>query len=55
MNAEISYTYDALNRLMTATYEDGPAFGYTYDAAGITLEREQTVSGLVSTTVYTYD
>ncbi|MBI9048825.1 MAG: RHS repeat protein [Anaerolineaceae bacterium] len=30
----MDYTYDALNRLISAEYSNGTAFGYTYDAAG---------------------
>jgi YD repeat-containing protein len=30
----VSYTYDALNRLTRAAYEDGTVVEYRYDAAG---------------------
>jgi len=30
----VTYTYDGLNRLIKAEYEDGPVIQYTYDAAG---------------------
>ena len=30
----ISYTYDALGRVKTATYSNGVVVTYTYDAAG---------------------
>lgn len=30
----VSYTYDALGRIKTATYSNGVIITYTYDAAG---------------------
>jgi len=51
----ISYTYDALQRLTAASYNDGTIFDYTYDATGNTLQLEKTVAGQTETTVYTYD
>ena len=51
----IDYTYDALHRLTSATYTNGTAFHYTYDAAGNVLEYVSTVNGLSSTVSYTYD
>jgi YD repeat-containing protein len=30
----ISYTYDSLYRLITATYSSGESYRYTYDAVG---------------------
>jgi YD repeat-containing protein len=54
-SVSISYSYDALNRLTLANYDDGTAFSYTYDAAGNTLQLDKTIAGQTSTTVYTYD
>jgi YD repeat-containing protein len=34
MAGNVSYTYDALNRLTGATYGDGTVIEYRYDAAG---------------------
>jgi RHS repeat-associated protein len=62
----IDYTYDALNRLTSATYSNGRAalpersegstkFAYTYDAAGNVLTYAATHYGLTTTTTYTYD
>jgi YD repeat-containing protein len=51
----IDYTYDALNRLTSATYSNGTKFAYTYDAAGNVLTYAVTHYGLATTTTYTYD
>ncbi|MBI9051626.1 MAG: hypothetical protein JEZ00_19540 [Anaerolineaceae bacterium] len=51
----IDYTYDALNRLISAEYSNGTAFGYTYDAAGNVLTYAETHFGYTTTTTYTYD
>jgi len=51
----IDYTYDALNRLTSATYSNGTAFAYTYDAAGNVLTYAATHYSLTTTTTYTYD
>ena len=51
----ISYTYDALQRMTSASYDDGTAFSYTYDAMGNTLELDKTISGQSWSTTYTYD
>ena len=32
--AATTYTYDALGRLLSATYSNGKTITYTYDAAG---------------------
>jgi RHS repeat-associated protein len=47
----ISYTYDPLNRLTAADYDDGMYFHYTYDAVGNQLWEE--TNGW--TNVYDYD
>ena len=51
----IDYTYDALNRLTSATYNDGRSFGYTYDPAGNVLQLEQNLGPGTVTTTYTYN
>jgi YD repeat-containing protein len=51
----IDYTYDALNRLTSATYSDGRSFGYTYDPAGNVLELEKNLGPGTVVTTYTYD
>jgi RHS repeat-associated protein len=48
----ITYTYDPLNRLKTATYSDGTSFQYTYDAVGNRLTETTTGSTTIN---YTYD
>jgi RHS repeat-associated protein len=51
----IDYTYDALNRLTSATYSDGRSFNYTYDPAGNVLELQQDLGPGTVVTTYTYD
>ncbi|HKJ38570.1 MAG TPA: SBBP repeat-containing protein [Anaerolineales bacterium] len=51
----IDYTYDALKRIKTATYDDGRTFTYTYDAAGNVLELGQNLGSGTVTTTYTYN
>ncbi|MBN2003560.1 MAG: Ig-like domain-containing protein [Anaerolineae bacterium] len=52
----ISYTYDALQRLIAADYSTGEAFAYTYDAVGNRIAMTVTLplSG-TAVTVYEYD
>jgi hypothetical protein len=33
-SGQVTYTYDSLGRLKTATYSNGVVITYTYDAAG---------------------
>ncbi len=40
--AATTYTYDALGRLTSVTYDNGKTIAYTYDAAG---NRTQTTQG----------
>lgn len=40
---EVTYTYDAVGRLLSAVYESGARIDYTYDAAGNCIEK--TVTG----------
>ena len=56
----ISYTYDGMQRLDTASYaEDGVAnarvYDYGYDLIGNRLSQAVTVSGTTTTTSYTYN
>jgi len=51
----ISYGYDALNRMVAATYSNGIAFEYVYDAVGNVLEYHETIAGQESVTNYAYD
>ncbi len=51
----IDYTYDPLRRLTSATYSNGIAFHYTYDAAGNVLEYSATINGQSTVTSYQYD
>ena len=66
MHVSIDYTYDALNRLISAEYSNGrealpelsggrTAFGYTYDAAGNVLTYAASHYGKTSVTTHTYD
>lgn len=43
-NGSVGYTYDALGRLMSATYDTGACLTYTYDANGNRLSQTITVS-----------
>ncbi len=43
---EISYTYDALNRLTAADYDTGTYFHYEYDAVGNRLEEAKRLDPL---------
>ena len=47
----IDYTYDPLNRLTAADYDDGTFFYYAYDAVGNRMSQET----LASTNTYAYD
>ena len=55
VHVSIDYTYDALNRLISAEYSNGTAFGYTYDAAGNVLTYAASHYGKTTVTAYTYD
>ncbi len=50
--ATLTYTYDPLNRLKNADYNDGAYFHYKYDAAG-NRTTETALGGAAKT--YTYD
>jgi YD repeat-containing protein len=51
VSRSITYGYDDLYRLKTATYNDGTSFAYTYDAVGNRLT-ETTTGGLAITYIY---
>lgn len=44
------YTYDALNRLITVTYENGQMVEYSYDAAGNMLSEKITAATAITVT-----
>lgn len=50
-----SYTYDALQRLLTETKPDGSLLTYTYDEEGNKTSLVSTVNGVDTHTNYTYD
>jgi YD repeat-containing protein len=56
-SVEITYTYDALNRLTAADYDTGTYFHYEYDAVGNRLEETKKLDAgspeVVSASVYT--
>jgi RHS repeat-associated protein len=51
----IDYTYDPLNRLTAADYNDGTYFHYAYDLVGNRLLQESKVKGITSSIDYEYD
>lgn len=51
----ITYDYDPLYRLTSATYSDGRSFGYQYDAVGNALQYTQNLGGSAVTTTYNYN
>ncbi len=51
----IDCTYDPLNRLKEANYDNGDYYHYGYDAVGNRLTQENLVNGLPSTVNYQYD
>jgi RHS repeat-associated protein len=53
----ITYTYDSLSRLISATYSTGEQFGYGYDEVGnrTVMTTTQDVVGATGVTTYTYD
>jgi YD repeat-containing protein len=50
----IRYTYDPLQRLVSATYSDGKSFQYECDAVGNRVASTQTITSTFVTT-YTYE
>jgi RHS repeat-associated protein len=54
-NVTINYQYDLLDRLVGASYNNGTAFQYTYDAAGNVQRYQSTIGGQTVTTSYSYN
>ncbi|MBX9943887.1 MAG: RHS repeat protein [Reyranella sp.] len=48
-NGSVVYTYDALGRLTTASYDTGVCIAYTYDANGNRLSEKILVTSPTST------
>jgi YD repeat-containing protein len=53
-NVTINYQYDALDRLMGASYNNGTAFQQTYDATGNVQKYQSITGGQTVTTTYSY-
>lgn len=51
----ITYTYDDLNRLTAADYDNGLYYHYAYDAIGNRTTQESSFDEIVTNNVYTYD
>jgi YD repeat-containing protein len=51
-NGSVVYTYDALGRLSTASYDTGVCIAYTYDANGNRLSEKILVTSSSSTGVW---
>lgn len=51
-NGSVGYTYDALGRIMTASYDTGVCIAYTYDANGNRLSEKILVTPVGSTGVW---
>lgn len=51
-NGSVAYTYDALGRLVTASYDTGVCIAYTYDANGNRLSEKILVTTAGSTGVW---
>lgn len=51
-NGSVAYTYDALGRLLTASYDTGVCIAYTYDANGNRLSEKILVTTAGSTGVW---
>jgi YD repeat-containing protein len=51
-NGSVVYTYDALGRITTASYDTGVCIGYTYDANGNRLSEKILVTSPTSTGVW---
>jgi YD repeat-containing protein len=52
VNGSVVYTYDALGRIITASYDTGVCVIYTYDANGNRLSETVNVNGSGSTGVW---
>jgi len=51
-NGSVAYTYDALGRVTTASYDTGVCIIYTYDPAGNRLSETIKVSAATATGVW---
>jgi len=51
-NGSVAYTYDALGRIVTASYDTGVCIAYTYDANGNRLSEKILVTSPTSTGVW---
>ena len=51
-NGSVAYTYDALGRLITASYDTGVCIAYSYDANGNRLSEKILVTSSSSTGVW---
>lgn len=51
-NGSVVYTYDALGRLITASYDTGVCIAYSYDANGNRLSEKILVTSSSSTGVW---
>jgi YD repeat-containing protein len=51
-NGSVAYTYDALGRLITASYDTGVCIAYSYDANGNRLSEKIMVTSSSSTGVW---
>lgn len=51
-NGSVAYTYDALGRIATASYDTGVCIAYTYDANGNRLSEKILVISPTSTGVW---
>jgi YD repeat-containing protein len=51
-NGSVVYTYDALGRIATASYDTGVCIGYTYDANGNRTSQKILVTNASSTGVW---
>lgn len=47
-NMDVSYTYDAIGRVMTAAYDNGLCVAYSYDAAGNRVSQTAALGGAPS-------
>ncbi len=51
-NGSVAYTYDALGRIVTASYDTGVCIAYTYDANSNRLSEKILVTSPTSTGVW---
>ena len=51
-NGSVAYTYDALGRITTVSYDTGVCIAYTYDANGNRTTQQVRVAGAGSPTIW---